>query len=337
MPISIESWPPGCARRALGWQGYTARVPDAWNPGKIGGNRARGDLRVDDESGVRLELRWETPAKTPDIPRSVANFLNTLTKDAKKRGAAFHLVEDARVVSKHKKGKTQATSFGWIGDPKAPSSCGFGAAWFCPVCERVSFAHVVGHAGDRSERISRLASEILGPMECHGEGGWDSWSVFDVRLDVPSEFELARSQLLLNKIELEWVRARPIGPLGWGRRAERLKVTRWPAASVILADTSLPKWAQRHGRDANKALRLGEGEPDEVNGHPAQVFRGGPKDPRAAFAQWFLDRLARRRTPPGELRVWNCELSNRLWALESEVSSANAHVPRDVLESLRCH
>jgi hypothetical protein len=229
----------GKVRRALGWQGYVTEIPENWNPGKFSGKRAGGDLRVDDENGVRLELRWEQPKKTPDVEKSVSNFLEILAKQAKKRGDDFSVIEDAKVVSRSKKRKDQVISFGWEGAPDAPSSCGFGAAWFCPTCDRVTFAHVLGHRGEKPAKIERLASEILTPLECHGEGGWDSWSLYDLRIEIPTEFELGRAQVLLNKIELEWVRPRPVGLYGWGRRAERLKLSRFPAATALLADSSL--------------------------------------------------------------------------------------------------
>jgi hypothetical protein len=327
----------GKARRSLGWQGFSTEIPEGWNPGKFSGNRLNGDLRVDDENGVRFELRWETSKKTPDVEKSVANFLTTLEKEAKKRKAPFKRVDDAKVVSKSKKRKDQVTSFGWIGDDAAQTTCGFGAAWYCPQCDRVTFAHIVGQANEKPGKIERLAGEILGPLECHSEGGWDSWSLYDLKIDIPTEFELARAQLLLNKVELEWIRPRPVGLYGWGRKAERLKLSRFPVASVLLADQSLKDWAYWNVREKQKLLKLGIAEETRVNGHEAVLFQGGAKDPRVALTVWLFDKALRRRTPPGEIRVWNCDVSNRIWAFEHEVSPVNLHVAVDVLDSLECH
>lgn len=327
----------GKPRRSLGWQGFTTEIPEGWNPGKFSGNRSAGDLRVDDENGVRLELRWEVAKKTPDVEKSVNNFLTTLGKDAKKRKLSFEPVSDPKVVSRSKKRKNQVVNFGWIGDDKAQSPCGFGAAWHCSGCDRVTFAHVVGQVGDKPSKIERLASEILGPLECHGEGGWDMWCLYDLKIEVPTEFELGQAQLLLNKVEMEWVRPRPIGLYGWGRRAERLKLSRFPVASVLLADHSLEEWAEWNIRDKQKQLKLGAGEETRVNGHEGIIYRGGPKDPRSALGIWFFDKLLRRRTPPAEVRAWNCEVSNRIWSFEHEVSPVNVHVAVDVLDSLECH
>ncbi len=328
----------GKARRPLGWQGYTTEVPEGWNPGKYSGTRARGDLRVDDENGMRLELRWEESQKTPDVEKSVANFLQTLQKDAKKRKSAFQIVENPHIVSRGRKKKEQVTSFGWIGEAKSEASCGFGAAWFCPTCDRVTFAHIVGQPNEKVAKIERLAQEVLGPLECHGEGGWDSWSFFDLQIEIPSEFELGRAQILLSKIEMEWVRKRPVGLYGWGRRAERLKLWRFPAASALLSDIQLEDWTRFNLLNTHKQLVYpNPAEAGRVNGHDALIYGGKIKDPRQAVPVWFFDKLLRRVTPKPILHVWDCPLSNRIWALESEVSKANLHVGRQALDSLQCH
>ena len=327
----------GRARCLLGWQGYTAQLPVEWNPGKFSGKRNAGDLRVDDEDGTRFELRWEETTKTPDVEKSIANFLKQLEKTAKKNGDEFRVDEKAHVVSKGRKRKEQVTSFGWIGAPDALASCGYGAAWSCPVCKRVTFAHILGHSGEKPDKIERLAGEILGQMECHGEGGWDTWCAFDLRVEIPTEFELARAQLLLNKIELEWVRPRPNGLYGWGRNAERVRVTRFPVANVLLEGKSLAEWADWNVQHKNKALALRDATEDEFNGHAGLLYRGAARDLKLRASVWLFDHLMRRRTPAGEVRVWNCPQSNRLYVLESEVSPVNAHVPGDVLDALACH
>ena len=327
----------GQARRLMGWQGYLAHLPASWNPGKFSGKRNNGDIRVDDEDGTRLELRWEETRKTPDVARSIENFLNQLEKSAKKRGETFQIDENAHTVSKGRKRKEQVTSFGWIGAPGAQTSCGYGAAWSCPVCNRVTFAHVLGHVNDKPGKIMRLASEILGDMECHGEGGWDTWGAFDLQVEIPTEFELKSAQLLLNKVDIEWVRPRPNGLYGLGRRAERIRVMRFPVANVLLDGKTLVEWSDWNIQHKNKQLSLREATPDEFNGHAGLFYRGPVKDLKQRVGIWFFDTIMRRRTPQGEVRVWECPDSNRIFVLESEVSPVNAHVPADVMDAMACH
>ncbi len=342
MPASAPQTPApsplfGRARRLLGWQGYIAHLPTEWNPGKFAGKRASGDIRIDDEDGTRMELRWEETKKTPDVKKSIDNFLKQLEKTAKKNGDEFQIDENAHTVSRGRKRKEQVTSFGWIGAPDAQSSCGYGAAWSCPVCNRVTFAHIVGHAGDKPAKVMRLAGEILTDMECHGEGGWDTWGAFDIQLEIPTEFELKSAQLLLNKIDIEWVRARPTGLYGWGRRAERIRIMRFPVANVLLDGKEIKEWGDWNVQHKNKQLALREATPAEINGHAGLLYRGPVKDLKQRAGVWFFDTIMRRRTPQGEVRVWECPESNRIYVMESEVSPVNAHVPADVLDALACH
>ncbi len=113
-----ESLPPlwGRARHLIGWQGMTLSVPSDWNPGKVAGNRERGDVRIDDPDGARLEIRWETPKNEVNIEKTVDNFIEGLAKDAKKAKRPFESRGDLNLVSKHKKGKNRLVSFGWTSD-----------------------------------------------------------------------------------------------------------------------------------------------------------------------------------------------------------------------------
>jgi hypothetical protein len=327
----------GKARNLLGWQGFTFQIPDEWNPGKFSGTRNKGDLRIDDPNGVRIELRWEKTSKAPDVQKSVDNFLKQLEKNAKKNKTAFTAVSNPQVVSKHRKKKDQVTSFGWIGEPDAPASCGYGAAWTCPDCGRIIFTHLLGQKNEKSEKVQKLANEIFTEMECHGEGGWDTWSAFDFRVDIPVEFELKNAKILLNKLDLEWIRPRPIGFHGWGKRPERLRLQRFPVANVLLDGRTLETWSDWNIISKNKQLSFKDATEHTIKNHEGLLYIGHPKDPKSRISLLFFDKILRRVTPAGETLVWNCTESNRIFAFEHEVSNVNVHVPTDVLDGLSCH
>lgn len=327
----------GKARNLLGWQGFRFHIPDEWNPGKFSGTRSKGDLRIDDPNGVRIELRWEKTSKTPDVQKSVENFLKQLGKNAKKNKAAFNVVSNPQVVSKNRKNKDQITNFGWTGEPDAPASCGYGAAWTCADCGRITFAHLLGHKNEKPEKVQKLANEIFSEMECHGEGGWETWSAFDFQIDIPVEFELKNAKILLNKLDLEWVRPRPIGFYGWGKRPERLRLQRFPVANVLLDGKTLETWSDWNIASKNKQLSLRDAEEQAVKNHEGLLYTGYPKDPKSRISVLFFDKILRRVTPAGEILVWNCADSNRIFVFEHEVSNVNAHVPNDVIDGLSCH
>lgn len=327
----------GRPTHVLGWQGFTAVLPENWNPAKFGGNRLAGDLRVDDEDGPRLELRWEESKGHVNIEKTVADFLKRLEKDAKKRNQPFTIIEDVRLVSRGRKHKEQITSFAWRGGDETLAGHGYGVAWSCPDCKRVTFGHLLGRAHEKPGKIENLATEIFGSLECHGRGGWETWSAFDLKLDVPETFALGRAQLLLNKIELEWIRAKAPGLKGLGQVAERIAVRRFPIANVVLERQSLEDWANHSVRFGHKTLSLGAPEPISVHGHAGMEMTGRPRDLRVWLGARFFDWLKRRQTPPVVVKVWHCPVSNRLWVLETQVSQANAHVAIDTLDSLDCH
>jgi len=343
MPPSVESrhksgsMPEmlGRERHLVGWQGMTMVVPANWNPGKFGGDRKKGDLRLDDEDTARMELRWEASPSTPNVAKSVEDFLKRISKEGKKHGTELKILEDARPVSRNRKEKEQITNFGWIGSPNQAVGCGYGVSWYCETCKRVTFAHVLARGGEKPAKLERLAGEVLTSLECHGDGGWDVWSAFDVKLEIPEEFELTKARLLLNQVELAWARSAP----GFTRfkRPERLALRRYPVANVILDRRDLRAWAEENLRWNNKQLALGAPEEAPAGIHTGLLFQGGPRDPRSRLLRGLSDLVRRQKTPPGEVLTWHCAKSNRIWVLESELTADNAHVARDVLESIDCH
>src|SRR5688500_16701153 len=101
----------------FGWQGLSLTLPANWNLTSFGGDRATGHVRVDDEDGPRLELRWERPKITVDLQRSIDEFLSRLGREAKKKQQQFEAIEQPHLVSKSRKRKAQLVNYGWTGDP----------------------------------------------------------------------------------------------------------------------------------------------------------------------------------------------------------------------------
>jgi hypothetical protein len=331
--------PPLFAREThlLGWQGLTLTIPENWNLGQFGGTHRKGQIRVDDEDGPRLEISWEQPASGVDIARSVENLLQTLQRDAKKRKSRFVPEEKVRVVSKSRKRKNQLTSFGWTGEREDIAGQGWGVSWQCPDCGRVLVGHLIGRGRERPERVRELAAQVLESLECHGQGGWETWSVFDLRLEVPAEFKLDRARLVTGRLELEWIRPRLPGAMAWSKRDERLALARFSLAASVLQNESLEEWTNRVLRPLDKKRVYGKMSEVAVDGHAGVLAQGILKDIRRRTLFYALDWMMRRARPLTELRAWHCEPSNKLFSLRTELSSANEHIIGDVLDSLQCH
>jgi hypothetical protein len=299
-------------------------------------------VRVDDEDGPRLELRWEQPKITVDLQRSIDEFLSRLGREAKKKHQQFEAIEQPHLVSKSRKRKAQLVNYGWTGDPgESINGQGWGVAWHCSDCSRVIVAHVIGRAAEPADKAQRLASEVLSSMECHGHGGWQTWSLFELQLDIPEEFALTTAKLMTGRIEIEWQRALkrnfPFNHIPALRRGERIILRRLAAANVLLESESLEEWATRVVGRGNKNFALGSPESIEAHGHPAFLLRGTPRDFQRRIVSRGSDLMRRQQTPPVEARVWHCAESNKIFVLETEMTLADAHVAEDVNDSLKCH
>jgi hypothetical protein len=325
-------------RHLLGWQGFSATVPANWNPAKFSGHRETGELRIDDDEGPRLEMRWEHAEKEPNIPKSVEDFLKRLGKEAKKKKSSFEIQPNVNLIGKkHHRGRNSVTSFGWKSDPDQPAGCGFGAAWHCPTCNRVTFIQIMGRGPEKPGTVERLASEVLTSMKCHGDGGWETWAAFDLQLEIPEEFRLGRAKLLLNLLELEWLRAPAAGFKGLGVPPERIGVRRYPVANVLLAHMSLKEFVEAKIAADHKTLRLHNPKEAKVHGHEALIYQTSPRDPRIRIRRQILNKFLRRQGHKGQTLVWTCPESNKIYVVETELSAGNAHVAQDVLDSINCH
>jgi hypothetical protein len=339
-PRSGSRLPPlfATATHLLGWQGLTLTIPEEWNLAAFQGDHKAGNLRVDDGDGPRLELRWEQPAGAVDIERSIEKFIDRLEKQAARRKESFKRVSNPHVLNLLHPGKEQVVNFGWSGEQaKGVATHGYGMAWLCRDCGRVVVAHLIGRGREKTDKTRRLAADVLGTLECHGQGGWETWSVFDLRVEIPEEFRLGRAKLMTGRLELGWERPIPGPPRGWFARPERLDVLRVAAANVVLEAEALPQWTQRMVARPDRRYSFGQATETSMHGHVAVLQQGVARDLRRRLGYWLLDILLRRRTPPAALRAWQCEESNKIYAVNCELSTKNAHVCSDVLDSLECH
>ena len=322
-------------KHLLGWQGLTVSLPQNWNLAQFGGTHAKGQLRVDDEDGPRLEISWQHSSTRIDIAKSVARFMQTLERNAKKSKTRFVAEPKARVVSRSRKRKDQVTNFGWNGERDEPLGQGWGVSWQCPDCGRVVVGHVIGRGSEKPERVRELAATVLESLECHGQGGWQTWSVFDLHLEMPQEFALERAKLVTGKLELNWIRPHETGLLGWTKRDETISLTRFALASQVLHDETLTEWTNRVVKPADKKRAYDKPETTQILGHDAVCARGRIKDPRRRAFHFVLDRVFRQPRFHTDLRAWHCEPINKLFALRSDISPKNAHVIEDILDSIQ--
>jgi hypothetical protein len=328
----------------FGWQGITLFTPCDWSLAAFSGDYSKGNLRLADEDGVRLELLWERPKQTPNVARSIELLLQNIAREAKKKKHAFEAVGSVTLLSRARRehaDKEQISSFGWIGDKADVAAHGFGAAWYCPQSERVIVAHVLGRAVQSPDKTRRLAAEVLNSCRSHAEGGWQTWSVFDLQLEVPEEFHLVAAKLQTGRLELDWERVKAPDPLQflsprtWATRPERIGLRRLSAANVVLENESLEEWARRVARFMFKPYSLGAPVAERVLGTEGFRMKGALRDLRRRWRGQIFDWLLRRRRAAPSARVWRDEEANKLFVLLCDLENQNAHVANDVLDSIQ--
>ena len=315
-------------------------LPRYWTLASFAGNREKGNLRVADDDGTRIELVWETPKGTPNLERSIENLSKSWEKEAKRKKQPFELVKNPLIVAKTRKQKEQLINFGWKGDPQDPMAAhGWGTGWHCAECGRVVVAHLVGRGRETPAKAQRLASGIFSEMECHGEGGWNTWNVFGFQVDIPEDFTLRMGKLQTGKIELEWEMPRPddwwMTPKWWGRRPERVGVQRLSAANLVLLEQDLQTWAEKVVPRCHKSYLF---DLDKNNSNNDEIwFTGKMWRIRQRFLDVLWKIILRRKPQLIRAKVWRDEKDNKLFFAFFDLPPQNAHVQDDVIDSITSH
>lgn len=330
----------------FGWQGITLSVPRSWNLASFGGDFGKGNARLTDDDGARLELIWESCKGTPDVARSVELLLKNIEREAKKQKHDFKAIENPKLFARARRehaDKDQATTFGWSGDAGQIASHGWGAAWHCSESNRVIVTHFLGRGTESADKSRRMAVEVLGSCVCHAHGGWNTWSVYDLQFEVPEEFHLVAAKLQTGRLEFDFERIKVRDPLqmlspsNWNKRVERIGVRRLSAANVILENESLKDWSGRVAVGMFKAYRLSTPVAAQVLGGEGIMLHGALRDLRREFRGKFFNLILRRKTTPPRATVWQDKDANKIFVLLADLQTENAHVQNDVLDSIAAH
>jgi hypothetical protein len=278
------------------------------------------------------------------VERSIELLLQNIAREAKKKKQAFEVVGNTKLLSRTRRenaDKEQIASFGWTGDKAEVAAHVFGAAWYCPISERVIVAHILGRGTQSPDKTRRLAAEVLNTCSSHAEGGWQTWSVFDLQLEVPEEFHLVAAKLQTGRLELDWERVKTPDPLQflslrqWGKRSERIGLRRLSAANVVLENESLEEWARRVASYMFKPYRLSAPVAERVLGHDGFHMKGALRDLRRHWRGQLFDLALRRRRAAPFAHVWRDDEANKLFVLLCDLENENAHVTGDVLGSIQ--
>jgi hypothetical protein len=214
---------PPTAWHLFAWQGVRLHVPADWNLASVDGCRRRGYCRLDDDEGVRLQLRWGPASRHAPASALVDNYL----RKTRKRGAV-RIRRDTKLVRLR---EADSECFEVRDEPLE-----FGMA--VRVGRRCALVRVPARGGRGEKAVARrvLASYREGPEE-----GRVPWSVYGFRFRVPNPYALDDYAFKAGRLDFTFKAGR-----------KRLKAARIALAALVLKDCSLLEWARR---DLHKALR----------------------------------------------------------------------------------
>lgn len=346
---SVETEEPS-APTSIGWQGIRFTLPPDWNLVGFSMDRENGYLRVDapGDSTLTVQVRWLN-ASNPDQNNTVTAYsliapfvrhwlgrsgppapsaklnlngnleriLKETEKQAKKAKATFESTIKPE-KTEGKDGERSAIHFSWTGEGRAQ-----GKIWHCKTCNRVVVAQVVGMAKDQSA-ISNIASRLFATFQDHAIDGYDRWALYDLQMDVPSDFRLQEQKLLSGHLHLEWARG-----------GERIVLDRWGLANMLLKKFSLKDWFRNNALVPVKSLSLDDAH--TVHGHESIRYLGGL--PLITKLHALRDsKVALRRFPTRyEGGIWNCEDSNKIFALQVLHQKQTVGLWEDVVSRCVCH
>jgi hypothetical protein len=312
------------ADRLVGWQGFTVRVPEAWDLTGFSGSESTGYLRVDDGLGEQaLEVKWATePLKAkqpPDVSVRRESYFRALRQTARKKRLELETreTEAPRGVARAER---RVAGFTWLGDRKA-----IGVVWHCVQCRRTVIAQVLGARSGKGG-LSGVAAGVLATLACHGDDpSWRTWALYDLHCEMPSDWKLEGQQLMNVYLRLSFA-----------HKTSRLTLEQWALANVARRDAYLDVWLATNSKGPLREARY-RAEEAEVEGHAALDLAGGPGWglPMVQVAREVL----RFKVPATRFRAlaWQCETTNKVYAVQSLRVARSRDILGEVVARLRCH
>jgi len=294
----------------LAWHGIAFDVPEDWCPGSLEGDSSNGYLRVEDETHVRMELRWETAGgrSVPVASRLVDAYLKQTCKKLP-RGSPEATLDRGRAVKEL--AGTDHEAFTW-------RTGSFSAHSLLLVAEESRrIIHLRVFFDDGSDHKA-LARTIFGSLRVAPRDGMAEWAVFGLRFEAPSGWRLEQSALRTGSLQFLFKAGN-----------DELEVVRQSLAAMALGKASLDQWVQRAFAKGLRGFRC-TSRADSYRGHPAARC-GGELSLRARPLAVF------RKRRYATALAWHCAEADKLFAVRSESERADDPRVERCADSIVCH
>jgi hypothetical protein len=270
----------------FGWHGMAFDVPFDWCPGRLEGDFKNGYVRIEDESDVRAELRWETAGRrVAPASKFVDNYIAQVRKKTRRKDPNPRIERDRCV---NELGDIDHEVFSWHG-----AYCAHSLLAVCPRTRRVVHLRVFFDAGDERRAMTRriFASLTTGPRH-----GLAEWSAFGFRFLVGDDWKLDTSGLRTGCLQFTFAHG-----------DDELEVTRFSLAAMVLRKTTLAKWVPSTYHKAMRKYRVAAKE-GEFEGCPAVRCEGVMKLTARPFGLFRRRRRLR-------LLAWHDAEADRVFAV----------------------
>jgi len=294
----------------IGWHGISFDVPEDWAPGRLEGDYATGYLRVEDETHVRLEVRWETVGRrVPSAASLVDNYLKQTRRKLRTKARGVEpAVDRGRGIKEL--GSVDHEAFTWRGGFNAHS-----LLLVAPQSRRVVHLRVFFEEGKDDKPLAR---QIFSSVRAAPQDGMNEWAAFGFRFLLAEAWRLDQSSMRTGCLQFVFK-----------AEGDELEVVRQSLAEITLRGSSLEGWFR--GFFA-KALR----------GFTTRVSGAGRGEHPAVRCEGVLRRSTRplavfRRRRYATALAWHCTEADKIFAVRANTTTASDPQVERCADSVSCH
>lgn len=296
----------------LAWNGVGFDIPSDWTLAAAAGDRKRGSLRVEDDYLVRAEVAWQPVHRKRTIEQVVESVRRQYDRSARKRRRPVDVDETGLKLNRR---DYRVLCVRPRDDRAALESLNL--VYRCVACTRAVLAGVYYRPSER-KRMTEVARRLFESLYDHTSGKDDVWSAYGVSLEVPTDFELARSSLRVGLVDLSFARK------DW-----QIDLVRSALAEVQIAGQGLGQWfvaayARRLKNYTTTTART------EFRGHAALAVEGATTVARS---------ILRPLRPRERLycRAWHCQVADKLFIFRLSGPKAGRDEFDRLLATVVCH
>ncbi|MBW1695267.1 MAG: hypothetical protein JRH18_18645 [Deltaproteobacteria bacterium] len=268
--------------KETGWNGIRFMAPAGWEPVEIG----KRYLLLQDETGPVVEIKWGAIKGSFSHKTQLRDIYHLLKKQSITDSGEIPLpplwLESLKSY--------EASGFAWSGQ----NVSGKGVMLFCAECGNATLIQFYNRKLEKSDEI---ACRLLASFMDHPANGKSTWSIFDVRAQIPEQFNLIQHRFSPGEYRIS---------LSDGL----LNVTlyRWAPASVLLSGKKLEQFAKAMGFISdNNPIYLIEESKDMLE------WQSG-SSPLSGWSGWW-QRITRRCSVM-RFRIWHETDKNRILAIQ---------------------